>query len=159
MDIRSLPKDCKIVPILPYASGTADRKSVVIDHLGFRRCTILVGFGAIAAGGANSMFLQHADAASDQNTLTGGADVATSLQTIVDTDDNNWKFMDFIPTKRMSQLNIDKDTSNACAEFAVAILYNGEVAPTTLVGGTSAIGDGSGSLAGEYIGTLASGTK
>lgn len=159
MDIRALTKDFRLVPILSYASGTADRTSEVIDHLGFHRCCILVGFGTIAAGGTNSIFLQHADAASNETTLTSGADVLTSLQTILDTDDNNWKFMDFIPSKRYSQLNIDKDTANACAEWAIAVLYNGENAPVTLAGGTSTIGDGTGTLAGEYIGLAVSGTK
>jgi hypothetical protein len=159
MDIRSIPKQCKVVPILAYASGTADRTSDVIDHLGFRRCTILVGFGTIAAGGTNSIFLQHADAASNETTLTSGADVLGSLQTIVDTDDNNWKFMDFEPSKRYSQLNVDKDTANACAEFAVAILYNATNTPVTLAAGTSTIGEGTGTVAGEYLGLLASGTK
>lgn len=159
MDIRSIPKDFKIVPCLIYASGTADRSTEVIDHLGFKRCCYLWGFGTIAAGGTNSIFLQHADAASNETTLTSGADVLGSLQTIVDTDDNNWKFMDFEPTKRYSQGTIDKDTSNACAEWCVAILYNSTTCPVTQALGTSTIGEGTGTVAGEYLGVLASGTK
>lgn len=159
MDIRSLPKDVRIVPILSYASGTTDRTSEVMDHLGFDRCCIVVHFATIAAGGTNSIFLQHADAASNETTLTSGADVLTSLQTIVDSDDNNVKFMDFIPTKRYSQLNIDKDTANACAESAIAYLYQSKNVPVTLAAGTSTIGEGTGTVLGEYIGSLASGTK
>jgi len=159
MDIRSLPKDCKIVPILSYTSGTADRTSDVIDHLGFDRCCILVHFAAIAAGGTNSIFRQHADAASNETTLTSGADVLGSLQTIVDTDDNNVKFMDFKPSKRYTQLNVDKDTANACAESAIAILYHAKEVPVTLAGGTSTIGDGTGTVAGEYDNVSIAGTK
>ena len=159
MDSRSLPKDAKIVPILSYASAATDRTSEVIDHLGYDRCCILVHFATIAAGGTNSIYRQHADAASDQNTLTSGADVAGSAQTIVDTDDNNVKFMDFRPTKRYSQLVVDKDATNACAESAIAILYNATSVPVTLAAGTSTIGEGAGTVAGEYDNSSISGTK
>jgi hypothetical protein len=84
---------------------------------GYEGACIVVHFATIAAGGTNSIFVQHADAASNSTTLTSGADLAGSLQTIADTDDNKVKYCDiFRPTKRFLQLNIDKDTTNSCAE-------------------------------------------
>lgn len=139
--LKAFSKDVRIVPILTYASGTADRTSKVIDTRGFTGCCIVVHFGTIAVGGTNSLFLQEADAASDADTLTSGADLAGSAQTIAADDDNEVKYIDIRnPLKRFLQLNIDKDTSNACAESAVAYLYNPGVAPVTHAEGTGTSG-------------------
>src|SRR4051812_37238931 len=100
MDIRSIAKDVKIVPILTYASGTANRNSEVIDCLGVGRVTILLAHAAIATNAVSNFFLKHADAATDENTLTSGANVSTSNQSVADTDDNTVKYMEFIPSKR-----------------------------------------------------------
>ena len=158
MDIRSLPKDCKIVPIASYVSANSDRNSEVIDTLGYGRCCVLIHHAAIAAGATFNIYLTHADAASDQNTLTSGANVATSNQLIADTDDDTMHFMDFIPTKRYYQVVFDKATQ-AAAEVAVAILYNATNQPITLATGNTTIGEGTGAVAGEYIGLAITGTK
>lgn len=139
--IKQFSKDVRIVPILTYASGTADRTSTVIDTAGYDGVCIIVHLATIAAGGTNSLFLQHADAASNSTTLTSGADLAGTLQTIADDDDNEVKYIDIIhPTKRFLQLNIDKDTTNACAESAVACLYRGHERPSTHAEGTGTSG-------------------
>lgn len=158
MPVSSFAKDVKIVPILSYASANSDRNSEVIDTAGYDKCTIVVHFATIAANAVTSMYLAHADAASDENTLTSGANVATSSQTIADNDDNKVKYMEFIPSKRYYQLTLDKDATNACAESAVAYLYRAEKVPTTHGTGNTTIGEGTGAVAGEVIGVATSGT-
>lgn len=153
-----LSERVKIVPILTHASGTADRTSEVLDHKGFRKCLVVVHFGTIAAGAVTSMKLQHSDAASDENTLTSGVDVADSAQTIAADDDNEVKFLDFVSTKRFSQLVIDKDGANACAEAAVAYLYDPEIKPVTHAAGGTTIGEGTDEAAGERDPLATSGT-
>jgi hypothetical protein len=156
---RNFSKDVRIVPILSYASGTADRTSSVVDTKGYEGAIIVVHFAAIAAGGTNSVFIQHADAASNSTTLTSGADVATSLQTVADDDDNEVKYIDvFRPGKRFIQLNVDKDTTNACAESAVAYLYRGNARPAIHAEGTGTSG-GADIAEGELMVSPASGTK
>lgn len=158
MPVQSFAKDVKIVPILSYASANSDRTSEVIDTLGFDKCTIVVHFATIATNAVTQMYLAHADAASDQNTLTSGANVATSAQSIADNDDNNVKYMEFIPTKRYYQLTMDKDATNACAESAIAYLYRAEKVPVTQATGNTTIGEGTGAVAGEVVGVATSGT-
>lgn len=158
MPVQSFAKDVKIVPILSYASANSDRNSEVIDTVGYDKCTIVVHFATIAANAVTSMYLTHADAASDENTLTSGANVATSSQSIADSDDNKVKYMEFVPSKRYYQLVMDKDASNACAESAIAYLYRADKVPVTHAGGTNTIGDGTGAVAGEVIGVATTGT-
>lgn len=158
MPVQSFAKDVKIVPILSYASANSDRNSEVIDTLGYDKCTIVVHFATIATNAVTSMYLQHADAASDENTLTSGANVATSSQTIADNDDNKVKYLEFIPTKRYAMLCLDKDASNACAESAIAYLYRAEKVPVTQATGNTTVGEGTGAVAGEIVGVATTGT-
>lgn len=156
---RNFSSDVRIVPILSYASGTADRTSAVIDMKGYEGACVVVHFAAIATSGTNSIFLQQADAASNSTTLTSGADVATSAQTVADDDDNEVKYIDIVrPGKRFFQLNIDKDTTNSCAESAVVYLYRGNVRPVTHAEGTGTSG-GTDIAEGEKIVGPVAGTK
>lgn len=143
--------DMKVVPIATYASANTDRTSDVIDTAGFSHCLIVVHFGTIATGAVTTMKLQHADAATNETTLTSGADIEGSLQTIADDDDNQAKFWDVRPTKRFLQVAMDKDATNATAESMIAILYGSGNRPTTQAGGTSAVGDGTGLVEGEIL--------
>jgi len=122
MDLRCFPKDIKIVPIATYANANSDRNSEVLDLLGVGRCCIVVHYGGIVTNFVGQLYLAHADAASDENTLTSGANVATSAIAIADDDDNKVKYLDFAPSKRYAQLTFDKDAANACAESAIAYL-------------------------------------
>ena len=158
MPVQSFAKDVKIVPCLSYVSASTDRNSEVIDTAGYDKCTIVVHFAAIATNAVTQMYLAHADAASDENTLTSGANVATSAQTIADSDDNKVKYMEFIPTKRYYQLTMDKDATNACAESAIAYLYRAQNVPVTQATGNTTIGEGTGAVAGEIVGAATSGT-
>lgn len=146
-----------ILDILGTAAAT-DRTSKVIDTAGYDKCLILVKMGAIEASAVQSLKVQHADAASDADTLTSGADIAGSAQTIAADDDQEGKFVDIRPSKRYLQLVIDKDTTHTSDECAFALLYNAESINTTHGDGTSTIGEGSEPVTGEVIAAAASGT-
>ncbi len=139
--MKSFTADVRIVPCYSYVSGTADVVSNVIDTKGFDSVAIVLHLAAVAAGGTNSAFLQEADAASNSTTLTSGADLAGSLQTIADDKDNSafvWEIHK--PLKRFLQLAIDKDTTNALAASGMAYLYNADARPTTHAEGTGTSG-------------------
>lgn len=151
-------EDVKIVPILSYVSANTDRSSEVIDTKGFGRCVIVLHMAAIVTNSVANAYLVSSDAASNETTLTSGANVAGSSQTIADDDDNQIFYFDFIPTKRFYILTMNKDATNAVAESAVAFLYHSKDRPVTQAGGTSTIGDGTGAVQGEDIGAAAQGT-
>ena len=161
MAIRQFSKDVKVVPILSYASGTADRVASVIDMLGYDAVFIAVHHAAIGASATYKVFLQHADAASDATTLTNGADVAGTEQTIAHTDDNKLTWLEVInPTKRFYQLNVDNDTTNTTAQSAVAYLYRTrDSGPVTHATGSGTSGGSAAVLTGEVTINPSSGTK
>lgn len=152
-------EDFKIVPIAVYASGTADRNSEVIDTAGYGGCIVIVTHAAVGNSGAYDIFLAGADAASDENTLTTGTNIATSSQTVADADDNTIKYIEFIPHYRYYQVTFNKDAATTYAESAIAILFNAKARPVTQAGGTSTIGDGAGAVTGEWLGLAVAGTK
>lgn len=157
--LKSFHKDVRIVPILTYASGTADRTSKVIDTKGFTGCCVVVHFGTIAASAVTDIYLQEANAASDADTLTSGADLAGTSQTVAADDDNEVKYIDVKhPLKRFLQLVVNKDATNACAESAVAYLYNPAVSPVTHAEGTGTSG-GADITEGEFFVSPIAGTK
>ena len=129
----------------------------VIDCLGCEAVRIMIQHVVVRDSATFTVKLQHADAASDQTTLTSGADVTSSSQTVAAADDNKVRYIDFIPTKRYYQVVFDKDATNACSESAVALLYM-NTRPITNVGGTSTIGDGTAAVTGEFLGAATSGT-
>lgn len=158
MRLNTIGKDCRIVPILTYASGTATRTSKVIDMRGYRRCTIVVHFGTIAASAVASLKVSQANAASDSDTLTSGADLTGTSQTIAADDDNEIKYVDIIdPQERYLMLHVVKDASNAVAESACAILYYGDERPATHAEG-SGTGGGADIAEGETHVAPAEGT-
>lgn len=153
-------ENIKIVPILSEASAATDRTSEVIDTRGYGRVIIVVHLSAVADAGANNFFLQSADAASNETTLTSGADVLGSSQTILGTDDNKVKYIDFTPDKRFYQLTMNKDATNLCAESAVVFLYQTRVTrPVTHGLGTSTIGEGTATATGENLNVAIQGTQ
>ena len=144
----------KIVSILaPDAAASADRNSDVIDTLGFDAVLICVQFGAIASSAVTNIQLAHADAASNNTTLTSGQNIATSSQTVADDDDDQIFYIDVIElTKRYLQVTVNKDASNNTTEGIIAILYNSKSSqPTTHGAGGATIGEGEGSTQGELL--------
>lgn len=158
--MKEFGKEVRIVPILTYASGTADRTSKVIDTKGFDAVCVVVHFGTIAASAVTDIYLQEADAASDADTLTTGADLAGTSQTVAADDDNEVKYIDVIrPLKRYLQLVVNKDATNACAESAVAYLYRSDSSvPVTHAEGTGT-GGGADIAEGESFYSPIAGTK
>lgn len=152
-------ENVKIVPILSYVSAATDRTSEVIDTRGYGRCVIVVHLAAVHDSSVANIFLQSADAASNETTLTSGADVLGSSQTIAGTDDNKAKYIDFAPDKRFYQLTVNKDATNAVAESGVVLLYQSRVRPVTHATGSSTIGEGTGAVAGENLGVATQGAQ
>lgn len=139
--MKSFCKDIRILPCLSYATGTSDVVSKVIDTKGFDSVAIVVHCATIATGAVTSLFLQEADAASDADTLTSGADLAGSELAMADDDDNEVFVIEVNkPLKRFLQLNVNKDASNAWAGSAIAYLFNADVVPVTHAEGTGTSG-------------------
>ena len=121
-------KAIKIQPVLDYASGTASRNSDIVDTLGFGGVCFVVHFGAIASSGTNSIKAQQgADAA-----LGDAADLEGTSQSVADSFDDKVKYIDIPnPRERYLRLVVSKDGSKACAESAIAYLYNPKIEPVT----------------------------
>jgi hypothetical protein len=149
--MKNFSAEVKIVPILSYASGTADRTSSVIDMLGFDSVCIAIHTAAVAAGAVVDYRLQEANAASANGTLTSGADLLGSSQTVADDSDNTVKFIDIVkPLKRFLQLVVNNDAANATAQSAIAYLYNSHsTVPVTHGTGTATVSGGSAAAVGE----------
>ena len=152
-------EDVKIVPIASYASANSDRNSEVIDTAGYGGCCVVVHHAAVGNSGAYDIYLASSDAVTDENTLSSGANVANSSQTVADADDNAVKYFDFIPEKRYYQMVFNKDAATTYAESAVAYLYNAKRRPVTQSTGNTTVGEGSGVVAGEWLGLAIQGTK
>ena len=158
MDLRCFPKDIKIVPIATYANANSDRNSEVIDHLGYGRCCVVVHYGGIVTNFVGQTYITHSDAVTDENTLSSGANVSTSAIAVADNDDNKVHYHDYACSKRYSQVVFDKDATNACAESAIAYLYNPQNVAVTQSTGNTTVGEGTGAVTGEIIGVTATGT-
>lgn len=157
--MKLLSKECRILPCLSYASGSSDRVSKVIDTKGFNTVTIVVHHAAVHDSAVLDVFLQEADAASDADTLTSGADLAGTSQTIAGTADNTVTVIEVNkPLKRFLQLAVNNDASNATAQSAIAYLYNADACPTTHAEGTGTSG-GSATVAVETFLSPVAGTK
>lgn len=152
-------EDVKIVPIASYASANSDRNSEVIDTAGYGGCCILVHHAAVGNSGTYDIYLTSSDAVTDENTLSGGANVANSSQSVADADDNTVKYFDFIPEKRYYQMVFNKDATTTYAESAIAILYNAKSRPVTQATGNTTVGEGTGAVTGELLQLAIQGTK
>lgn len=154
-------EDVKMVPILSALTSAAnsDRTSEVIDTDGFDGVCVVVHVGSVAASAVQDVYLTSSDVADDENTLNSGSNVADSSQTIADDDDDELKYMDFVPDKRYYQLVVNKDGTNASNESAVAYLYKASDKPVTHAGGTATVGDGTEPVSGEWLGVATQGTK
>ena len=122
----NLGENVKVSSALDYASGTADRTGAILDMSGWEGVLMVVKLAAIAAGGTNSIKAQQ------DTDVAGGAmaDLAGTKIVVADDDDNQIFVIDlYKPAERYVRLYVDKDTSNACAESAIYVQYNGRKAP------------------------------
>ena len=159
--VKTVKTDMQIMPVLTAltADAAADRTSEVIDTKGYARICILYHCGPQHNSSVCNIFLQHADVASNETTLTSGADVLGSSQTIAGTDDGNLKYIELVPTKRFYQLTVNKDATNATNESCIVLLYGAGIKPVTHAAGGTGAGTGTGSVAGEDLGNASSGTQ
>ncbi len=148
LPLGNLSQDCKVIPILSYASQSSDRNSEVIDTLGFRNLYIGIQNAAVADTAAAAYELNHSDAVTNETTLSSGANIATTSQA-VNTTDNTFQYYDGRPTKRYIQLTVNNDAAQLTAQSGFAVLYNSKLSPVTQALGTSVVGEGVGTTAGE----------
>lgn len=128
--IKSLLKDVSWVTAGDYASAAADRKLPLtgVDTKNFTGIFFLIKWATIAVGAVTSVKLQHSDTTTDGDFT----DVATSLQAVVDSDDNKITIIEALElTKRYYRILIDKDAVNATAESAVAGLTGAHKLPVS----------------------------
>jgi hypothetical protein len=157
--MKSFSKEIRVLPCLSYASGSSDRVSKVIDTKGFDSVAIVVHHAAVHDSAVLDVFLQEADAASDADTLTSGANLAGTSQTIAGTADNTVTVIEVNkPLRRFLQLNVNNDATNATAQSAIAYLFNADACPTTHAEGTGTSG-GSATVAVEQFLSPIAGTK
>lgn len=139
-----LSEDAKIVKILDglqTAAGT-DRTSELIDTAGFDGCLILLINLTVHNSAVQAAFLQSSDVATNETTLSSGADVLNSNIVIAGTDDNKVIGWDFQPGNRYYQVAVNKDGTNAGDELAIVILYHSESRPVTHGAGGTTVGEG-----------------
>lgn len=122
----TLLTDCKFEDLLDYASANSDRTAEV-DVSGYGGACFVVKFAVIAAGATTTINIQEHDVTSTGQTDISGATVSVAA------DDDNQTFILNVknPRKKFLTLEIDKDGTNATAEMAWAVLYNGDNMPIT----------------------------
>lgn len=151
-------EDIKIIPIASYASANSDRNSEVIDCADFDQVMIVVHHAAVGNSGAYDIYLTSSDAVTDENTLSNGANVSGSSQTVADADDNTAKYFVFKPEKRYYQMVFNKDAATTYAESAIAYGH-AKTRPVTQSTGNTTVGEGTGAVTGEFLGLAIQGTK
>lgn len=109
----------------PVAAGsTAVTDCLVVDMQGKEAVRFIVPFGTITSTAVTSISAQHADATSSATALSNGADIAGSLVSVADDDDNKLAILEiYQPTKRYVQLRINRAEANAVVESAIAEVF------------------------------------
>lgn len=120
--LTAFSEDIKIKSALDYASGNADRNGTTIDMAGYDSVCFVVHLATVAASAVTSVKAQSG-AASD---MSDAADLTGTSVSIAADDDDELKYIDLHNVaERYVRIVMDKDGTNACAESAVAYLYNG----------------------------------
>jgi hypothetical protein len=102
------------------AAGTTDQTSTVIDTQGFDGVLLIGAWGTITGSAVTSM---RAQLSSDDSSYS---DMASSDQTVADTDDNKVTLLDvYRPTKRYIKVVMKRATQNAVIDGVFAVLYKG----------------------------------
>jgi hypothetical protein len=124
------------------AAGAADITSDIIDMQGYDGIRFVEGFGTITAGAVTSLKVQQGAAA----TMSDGADLAGTGQTVADTDDGKMFISEiYRPQERYLRVITKRATQNAVVDFLIAELYAPRVTPVAqdaTVGGTQEIVSG-----------------
>lgn len=133
METRQLISQSKpLVAVTPTAGAAAatDITGLTIDLQDFPGGVLFMAlFGAIVAGAATSLRLQHGDLADNSDM----ADIAGSSQTVLDTDDDKAFYLELAkPLKRYARLIVKRATQNATVA-AAALPYGSWQSPLTQV--------------------------
>lgn len=129
--MNELSKNVKIsqgVTPTAGAAGATDIEGAIIDMQGYEGVLMIVPMGTIVAGALTSIKARQGDLSG----LGDAADIAGSLQTIADTDDNKTFCIDIKnPTARYLQAYIARSTSNATVGGVTYIQYGARKVPVT----------------------------
>ena len=119
-ELSSGVKLTQAITVTNGAAGTSDINGVTLDMAGYEGVLMLVTMGAITATAVTSIKAQQG-AASD---LSDAADLASTAQTIADSDDEKTYYIDvFKPRERYVRLVVDRGTANAVVASATYIQY------------------------------------
>jgi hypothetical protein len=136
-------QDTKFVHALAPVSLNGAGTTIAIDTLGYDYCTFVVSFGLLGAADNTVLKVQEADALTDANTLTSGADVTglvvgTSLNIAGststhagDTSDGTLHLFEVDLRGRKRYLDLAITTGAAGLVAVIAILSRAEQAPQT----------------------------
>lgn len=115
----------------PVSAGSTDvTDSTVVDMQNFEGVRFLVGFGAITAGGVQGVKVKQATAKTSATALTNGADLAGTLVSVADDDDNDIAIVDiYRPLERYLQPVVTRATQNSVVEFVIAEQYGAKKLP------------------------------
>ena len=107
------------------SAGQTDGVSDAIDMSGYSNALIIIAWGAITSGGAQSNKLSQ-----NQDGGATVADLEGSAQTVADTDDNKLVVYDVRePLERYLFAHYLRATQNSEIDGIFYALYNGKVAP------------------------------
>lgn len=162
--VKQVATDVQIMPILSPLSESAadDRSSEVIDTKGYHSVVVMVHLGAVDPNDPNNpseAYLKSANVATNETTLSSGADVEDSSIAYDDDSDGVVLYWEFHPDKRYYQLVVNNEAATASNQSAVALLYNADKKPVTHAAGGTGAGTGSGAVSGVDLGIATQGTK
>jgi hypothetical protein len=121
-------EDKVILAKAAQAAGQTAINSDVIDTAGAESVEFLVVWGAITAGGVQSVKLQQGKLSD----LSDSADLAGSSQAVADTDDNKITRAEIIrPQERYVRAVVSRETQDSVVSAIIAILRFPRVRPIT----------------------------
>ena len=118
------------------ASAATTITSSAVDCAGYDGCLFIVPFGAITAGGVQSIKVQQCD-------TSGGsyADLTGTNVTVADTDDDKVFYVDvFQPREQFLKCIVSRATQVSTVGGIIALRYNASNRPATQ--GTNVSGEG-----------------
>jgi len=127
MNIATNIKMTQATTLTQGAAGVTVIKSNAIDMSDYETVLFAVPFGVITAGAATSIKVQQSVDTTDGNF----ADLAGSLVTVLDTNDDTTFYIEVIkPQKRYVRLYVSRATQNAVVGNIIALQADGRVKAT-----------------------------
>lgn len=111
------------------AAGTTEINSTGVAMDGFESVTFIVPFGAITAGGVQSVKAEQSD---DDGSTDDYTDLEGSGITVADDDDNGVVILEIMrPMKRYVRCTVLRATQNSAIDGIIAIQSGPSTAPVT----------------------------